>query len=289
MKSLRNYSNIQHYLNDIVQFYRHPENYAKVLVLVEGSKDEYLYKNFFDDSTTFIKAVEGSRNLEQLDKILLRDHTEIKCIIIEDSDFNNLDHYKTPIDGNTFYTEGHDLEMSCLMSTECASKFCSDIKTNIHLLSSVFEDLLLLSYYRWYNEKYGCHNDFSEVNEDIPCLTPEEIKDYSVLSTKVQTNDTRDDSGHLLRAIEIKEAVLNNFISDNASAKENSYNLCNGHDFLRRIIYYIQLGNFCNITTERRLFDTIKDNYSLANFLSTSLATNIGQWEEINGITLLKK
>lgn len=286
MKSLRNCTNWHDTLDDLLKFYRHPANYGKLLILVEGARDEYFYKQYFDGKYTFVKQTEGSKNMEDIDKILLTKYKEIKCIIIEDSDFNNLDHFKAPIDSNTFYTDAHDLEMSCLLSERCKISFFKHLGLDINTELVIFEDLQLLSYCRWYNEMNGCHNDFTKISENISSYSSEEMKNFTSIYSSVMKHDVKDSKGRHLNTQPIEEKTLNNFISDREVKGKMQYDLHNGHDFLGRIIHYMK-GKDGEEIKENTLFGILKDCYTSDDFKSSNLVKKLNEWSRNYNIKLM--
>ena len=263
---------------DVAQLYQtlysisgHPIEQKRRLLLVEGPDDKKFYEQYVITGVPIFFSTQGCENMNALVDLLHKDNTPF--LAIQDSDFYYLDGNKQK-KKDLFYTDKHDWEMTALANYRVfitfMSKYGLKYKDVKRILVDSLKDLEYLSYYKWYNVRYSCNNDFVNINAAIQIASTNDLGDYAYLTSLIPGGWRK------RRLITIQKAVLPNYI---LSQKLNGieYQLITGHHLLDRFLFYLAAMGI-RMTSRGISRDLIKSVYD-DEFKKTNLYKQIKRWE----------
>lgn len=269
------------YGEDVTQLYHtlysvsgHPVEQTRRIVLVEGTDDKKFYGQFAKVGVPIFFATHGCDNMNALVDLLHRDKTPF--LAIQDSDFYRLDGVKKKMQ-DLYYTDKHDWEMTALGDFRTLisfmSKFCIHYRAAKKVLVDSFKDLEYLSYYKWYNVRNKCRNDFEAINASVLTASSAELGDYSYLTKLIP------DYWRGSRKVVIQQAVLRNYILT-YKTKGIEFQLVTGHHLLDRFIFY--LTTMGRIYSSKSISKELMKSVTIDEFKKTNLYKEIKQWEAKN-------
>ena len=245
-------------------------------MLVEAKDDREFYYKFFQDSNSEIKTSGGCGAFRKVYNCL---QGKIKNIAIKDSDFARLCHI-FPTEDNIFYADAHDYEMMCLKNESTRQEIFENlaITYNEDLWKQIFQELNILSYFKWYN--YCEHLKYNFKTFSVEGLSSEQLKDFEYIHTQIlpKSNPNR-----IITANDIES-----FQRDHSPCCE--YELTNGHDFIKRFCHHLKAGNLTHRQeNENSIRNRLHPCFRLEAFVQTQLYQDILDWENANGSNILKR
>ena len=193
---------------------------GKTLLLVENNNDKKCYFKLFNSDHVDIQTTEGCNNMRRLFAAIQL--TGVPNFAIQDNDFARVCG-NVPPEKNYFITDYHDHEMMCLANEEVMKAMFIN-KTTVYdqaLVDEVFDDLKMLSHYKWYN--YYFHTNINFKSYNVRGKTKADLCSFSTINKDVMSK-----SPNCHTAIE--ENDLTSFVAEQPWI--HRFELTNGHDFL---------------------------------------------------------
>jgi hypothetical protein len=275
-------------------------NYTGHYLLVEGIKDSKLYSKFFDSSTTRIKETFGCEKLKEVYEIL-DSRGFLRKLGILDKDFHQLTN--TLISKNDiFYTDDHDIEIMIVKTDalenvikmyadkEKIEKFEKKKKNTIR--NEIFSLCDNIGYLKLANQKHNLGLVFKPKTPDGNTIKYNDfISDKLVFEGKIKLiqsviNFSNNKSSKIKNRTEIEAKY-----DLESKTQYNSDLLSNGHDFSN--ILFLCLKKTLRSTSKMIRDGNCVENslilaYEYEEFKSTQLYTSILNWQNTNGLKLLK-
>jgi len=263
-----------HSVANIVRMTRAVRPRASAL-LVEGSKDVRVYRNFTDEHACDVVPSEGRKNaLGAL--ALLRKSGESGVLVITDADFSVL--FGTQInDPDVVVTDGHDLECMLVQSPALTkllieydlapSQFAPDLAVSLAMAVQPLGYLRLAAF------KFRLQLDFKAIDFRVfttPGLTPG-LDANALVNEVVQKN----------RPCGRTAAELQRMMSHLVNAAHDPWVVACGHDItalLALLLSRVVKREVPPSTVERQM----RLSYEAAHFKSTRLYAHIQGWEQRN-------
>lgn len=147
-------SGLKEKITEIIEMSNHEVNEGKIFIIVEGSDDEKIFRNFLDDQKVVFYVARNCLHVVELIRSLnTNQNFKDKLIGVKDADFDHILHRSYPDLDNLFLTDYHDIEMTILSKDfEDFLKAEYKIPSTTPLIKVVAEALRTLSYLRLYNE-----------------------------------------------------------------------------------------------------------------------------------------
>jgi hypothetical protein len=244
-------------------------------LLVEGSKDVRVYRNFADEQACDVFPAEGRKNaLGAL--TLLRKSGAGGVLVIADADFSALSGTQAG-DQDVVVTDGHDLECMLVRSPAlakllieydlAASQFGPDLGDRLA------KAVQPLGYLRFASLRFGLQLDFKSIDFEAfinPGLAPD-LNGDALVSEVVRKN----------RSFGRTESELRQMMRDLADAVHDPWMVACGHDMTALLALLLSRRSQHMIapsTVERQL----RLSYEAAHFKLTRLCTCIQEWERCN-------
>jgi len=152
------------------------------------------------------------------------------------------------------------------------------ITYNEDLWKQIFQELNILSYFKWYN--YCEHLKYNFKTFSVEGLSSEQLKDFEYIHTQIlpKSNPNR-----IITANDIES-----FQRDHSPCCE--YELTNGHDFIKRFCHHLKAGNLTHRQeNENSIRNRLHPCFRLEAFVQTQLYQDISDWENANGSNILKR
>lgn len=239
---------------------------GKTLLLVENKNDRRCYFKLFNPDYVEIQTTEGCNNMHRLfDAIQV---TGVPNFAIQDSDFARVCG-KEPAEANYFLTDYHDHEMMSLVNEEVMKALFVNKATAYDeaVVDEVFNDLALLSQYKWYN--YHHHTNVNFKGYKVRGKNKADLCSFGAINGEVMPQ-----SPNCLVAI--TEADVTSFVA--AQPQIDRFELTNGHDFVDLMAQRIgERIHEANLRTED-LRIIMYANYVSALFMRTNLYRVINKW-----------
>ena len=263
----------------------------KVVVWVEGN-DWKLYHRFFNANMVDKQGRKGGHTchsaIESYEEFK-RQYPSRLAIVIKDADFMRLNGDATDYNPDIFYADCHDHEMMCVYQEKVREVLLSNFMVKGSESASfnrIFEELILLSYFKWYNFNNECAYDFERLGNLFE-MSPGFFQDLSamenVLYVRTSSERKKNNVKEPLKRIDLNE--LSDFIKSRPSP--DCYEITNGHDFYNRINYYLQKIDKSNVRSEDTLKDTIYAAFSFV-FKNNKLYARLNSWCDSNKTYILK-
>ena len=276
--------NIQDKYDNLYLSLKNRSDYRKVLVLIEGPDDLYIYGFLLDPNkvildencsvqsgcATVLNMLRAINNRPFVIKKKL-----VKHLAILDADFgrvlNNLD-----TDENLVYTDYHDNEMMALHSSHAIENvyYSFDVSDSDALTDAdgLFDELALLTKFRWHNAESSLGANFKRL--DLQHFTNEQLHNIADL---VRTINSRSKDSHATAE------GLTRFVSTHKIDKDNQYEVTNGHDYVSRLATLLKNKYRCQQSdkiVERHLQAQLTSN----NFHTTPMCQRIHEWERSHDV-----
>ena len=216
----RSKNKIEERANRIKMEWDTPAFDGKMLLLVENKNDRRCYFKLFNPNHVEIQTTEGCNNMKRLFTAIQM--TGVPNFAIQDSDFARVCGSPLPKE-NYFITDRHDHEMMCLENEEVMKALFSNKATvyDQSIVEEVFDDLIVLSQYKWYN--YYHHLNINFKGYKVRGHTKADLCSFSAINGEVMPQSP---NCH----VAIKEADVTTFVA--GQPKIDRFELTNGHDFV---------------------------------------------------------
>lgn len=239
---------------------------GKILLLVENKNDRRCYFKLFNPDHVEIQTTEGCNNMRHLFAAIQM--TGVPNFAIQDSDFSRVCG-KEPPEDNYFITDYHDHEMMCLAEEDVMKALFVNKATAYDkvMVDEVFDDLTLLSQYKWFN--YYHHSNVNFSGYKVRGRSKSDLCSFSSINAEVMPQSP---NCH----VSIKEADVTTFV--NGQPQIDRFELTNGHDFVDLLAQRIgEKTKEANLRTED-LRIIMYANFVSAMFRRTNLYRDICNW-----------
>lgn len=255
--------------NELYLDVTHPNNKDKVYIFVEGDSDIRLFRKIFHPNNCKIESIPGGN---QKVEDATRDIGEKYPLVfgIRDADFLNLAEDKYAQE-NIFLTDTHDIEMFQIASHRVFATILQEFTYALPdehsgIKKNLLEILDELSYLKWVNAIEDYEFSFRNVGyHDLISLEQMKFdisKYFERLMSKSLNAKIRD------------FAIVSKKIDELRNREPDRLNLCNGHDFLKILVQFInklnvRKTNECEIESALRIAFTIEDWKESKTYLDT--------------------
>ena len=252
--------------NSIKMQWNSPAFDGKTLLLVEYDADKKCYFKLFNHDNVEIRTTTGCNSMKHLFDAI--QPLGIPNFAIQDSDFARLCG-KEPAEANYFITDYHDHEMMCLCDEDIMKALFENmaIAYDEVLVSSTFDDLKMLSYFKWYN--YHMH-----LNVNFKGYKPRGKARVDLRSFDAIYSDVMPQSPKCSTAI--TEADIMAFVSTQTS--HSFFEITNGHDFLDVLSQGIEAKYHIHNLRKEDLQTVIYASFTFNRFIKTQLYHEIYSW-----------
>ena len=239
---------------------------GKMLLLVENKNDRSCYFKLFNPDHVEIQTTEGCNNMRRLFAAI--QVTGVPNFAIQDSDFARVCGNEPPED-NYFITDYHDHEMMSLANEEVMEALFVN-KATVYdkaMVDEVFNDLTILSHYKWYN--YCHHTNVNFSGYKVRGRSKADLCSFCAINGEVMPQSP---NCHVV----IKEADVTSFVA--GQPQIDRFELTNGHDFVELLAQRIgEKIHETNLRTDE-LRIIMYANYVSALFMRTNLYQSISNW-----------
>ncbi len=248
----------------------------KTLMLVEYDNDRRFYYKFFNHNTVEIRTTTGCNSMKRLFDCI--QPYKIPNFAIQDSDFSRVCGY-APTEVNYFITDFHDHEMMCLNDAEVIKTLFENlaIEYDESLISSTFEDLEMLSYFKWYNYYYHLNVNFRGYK--TRGKSKDELRSFEEIYNVVKPQSPK------CKKETITMSDIITFVSTQKAV--NAYEITNGHDFLDVLSQRISEKYKIHDLNQERLRPYLYACFTFDRFKITQLFFEINNWAGDNTLMIL--
>lgn len=210
------------------------------------------------------------------------------AIVIKDADFMRANGIPTDNHPDIFYADCHDHEMMCIYQDKVKEALLGNLMIENQkdtFFTKIFDELLLLSYFQWYN--YNNHSGYNFARlatlvdyDDSFFKNPSKIEDE--VHRRTTTSRNKKGITEPLPHIDLKD--YDDFVK--AHPDPGIYEITNGHNFYNRINYYLQM-----VDNRKRSEDSLKETiYAAFSFVfkNTVLYSRLSDWCNRNNTHILK-
>ncbi len=262
-------------INELRLTISHPNSEGLAFVLVEGDTDIRLFRKLFDLESCKVERIPGGNTKVEDCVEELLNRTAL-VIGIRDADFihlNNIDYTKR----NIFLTDLHDIEMTLVAESEVFSAIIfefTNIKENKHdsIRNDIMSYIEKISLLKWLDSKERLGLKFKEVGfQDLLAFSGTTL-DFSAYFRRLVSKSPNAVSTDFDNIVEkIEKLKLQN---------PDSYQLCNGHDFMKSLAAFLrQKGNGKSISDDI-LASIFRTNYRQDFYRNTTLFRQTKEWSE---------
>lgn len=252
-------------------------------VIVEAEADVYVYGKFMLPDTTVVKTSvddfghKGYRNVEHI-VCEIRNECPVAHIIgIRDADYSRYDPTSAKTD-NVFLTDYRDLEMLLLKS----DTVLQSLKDWVPDFGNVFPQCVSVcrhfGYMRICNAIYGLFVKFRE-------LRVSKFWDFGIQSVIADWQRRSTDKFIELAGSGLTVDGFKAFVIEKDLENEDSHHVCQGHDLIS--LLSLSLKNV-KVYSEQAIMQRMMDSYGIDDFRKTQLYADILEWQDGEGVTVLK-
>ncbi len=267
-------------LNELNLDIRHPNSRGKVFVILEGESDVKLYRKLFHEDNCKVERIPGAKiKVEECVQTLIPTYSLI--IGIRDADFTHLN--QNPYNKvNVFLTDFHDMEMMLVSTDKLFSSLLFDHTNLTKDQHSVIRNNLLsviepIGYLKWLNELEELGLNFEPGFNDLLSFASWSINFDSYISRVLgkSLNPKITDRTVILQKIEVLK-----------SKTPDIYQLCNGHDFFKALLQYINLQHNATKVNSENIASACRMVYNETYYQTTELYQNTKQWADDNNCVI---
>lgn len=257
---------IEENVNSIRQQWNTPAFDGKMLLLVENIDDRKCYYKLFNSAKVEIRTAKGCNSMRKL--YLAIQSTGIPNFAIQDGDFARVCE-RVPTEDNYFLTDRHDHEMMCLEKEDILKALFLNqaIDYDPVLIDDIFDDLKLISHYKWYNFKYRLKVKFKGYNPRDKSKV--ELHSFDAINATVMRMSPNCTST-------ITKTDVDAFVCSQPA--QDRFEITNGHDFLDLLAQGIgeKIGSPSLKTDDLRI--VMYANFTPERFRQTQLYNSIRIW-----------
>ena len=275
-------SAVDYKFNEICNLIDHPAHADKCILLVEGADDLDLYFKFFDPLQVKICISNGKGFLEELfTRLKEKDYL---FFAIRDADFSRLDNEKIG-DENFFLTDCHDLEMMCFKHIKSQQSFFENnaVPYDPNVILSVFSQLKVLSYLRWFNLHQDLGLNFNAFSPAGKRLEDLQSVRYLIEATLL------DKKKKLLMEGCIEDVISAYHAFTSSKNNADNYEVTNGHDFISKLSEELKTRSSSQHIHNYRLNVFVKcllTGFTFDLFKETRMYAQIKDWSNAVGRSL---
>jgi hypothetical protein len=266
-------------------------SFKGAILIVEGDKDESLFRKFTDNSSCNIIIAYGKEKVLAAMEILNKDN-KTGILGFVDADFWRLEEYVHGIP-NILTSDLNDTESMIISSSafeRVVKEYCSDAKVAkiSDLRSFLFERAATIGILRFASRKFSLNLSFQSL--DYGKITAKNCIDINI-NTLVRhvsqlTVESRKEKGIAEKVPPDKEIIekCNEIVEATKSISDMTL-LCCGHDLmglfavgLRRLLASLTAA----VAEHENVEKIFRLAYDTADFLTTSLANAMLEWEKSN-------
>lgn len=276
--------NIQDKYDNLYLSLKNKNDYRKVLVLIEGPDDLYMYGLLLNPTRVVLEEHCSIQSgcatvMDMLKKInhkpFFIKKRKISYLAILDADFNRvLDNLA--LDENLIYTDYHDHEMMALHSIQAIEDVCRSLNViepeAIRDAKDIFKELALLTVFRWYNEEFSLGANFKKL--DFQHLTQEQLSDMSFLVGEINSH-----SGSSRATL----SGLRQFATTHVVSVTNQYDVTNGHDYVSRLAALLK-NKYGHQHSDKVVERHVQSQLTPNKFHTTPMCQRIHEWERNHDI-----
>lgn len=259
-------------INELRLDFMHPNTKNKVFILFEGDSDVRLYRKLYPHTNLKIEFLPSGKLF--LEKGLQELSPLFKQIIgIRDADFAHLENQKPSL-ANLFFTDYHDTEMLMVASNVTFSAILYEFSNlpqieHEQIRKKLLEALRFISYFRWYNEL----NDLEFSFEGAGLGDIFEPKTFAMDNRKYVEKVVQKSRNAKITDIN----VIVTEIAKLADENHDSFQLCNGHDFMSVLALFLKTYNQEGLS-EKRVSSHFRIAYHSSEYQQTKLHLQIHTW-----------
>ena len=260
-----------------------PAGLRVVWVVVEAEEDVKVYEKFMQSESTVVNTSEdetgrkGYANVELIVSEIKKEVPVAHIMGIRDTDYSRYkDGYEAP--ANIFLTDRRDLEMMLLEAESVKQALRAWAPTYDQAFAKCIPICRHFGYLRIYNSLRGLfvtfHDNLKTVkywddnNHDLkPNWEQESMRRFVSLAQKDCSAD-----------------AITEFVSTLSLDKEDFLDICRGHDVIP-VLSKALIRN--HIYSEANIMIKMVEAYSLDDFKTTKLYSNIKTWQTFEGVTVL--
>ncbi len=267
-------------LNELRLDISHPNSKGQVFIFVEGDSDIRLFRKLFNLNNCNVEHIPGGKvKLGECVETLLKIYPLI--IAIRDADFLNINKilYTKP---NVFITDYHDIEMLMVFETIVFETIIIEY-TNIpkekiiNTRENIIKSIEQISLLKWLNEIENLEFKFEAGFQDLISFSKEEI-DFNNYFKRIISKSPN------FKINDIQ--VILNKINQLKKQNQDSFQLCNGHDFMKAMSTFIkEHGVTVNINDET-LASAFRMVYSIEHFKKTNIYQSTKNWADTNACSI---
>jgi hypothetical protein len=266
-------------INELRLDLSHPNNRGIVFILLEGKSDVRLFRKLFNLTYCKVENIPGGKvKLEQC----VNELTSVNSLTIgiRDADFANIQN-SSELKKNIFLTDFHDMEMSLIAEDEVFSSLLfeyTSLEENQHFFirEVILTSIQKIGYLKFINETENLEFTFSPGFQDL-LLFPNADIDFQQYFARVIAKSPSAKVTDINRILEKIEILKQRNI--------DSYQINNGHDFLKAMSKYIKdIGE--NALGEESICSALRMTFTIGHFKKTKLFNNIKSWADQNGKTI---
>lgn len=260
-----------------------PNGLRVTWVIVEAEVDVCVYGKFMLPNTTVVKTSvddsghKGYRNVEHIVCKIRKECPVAHIIGIRDADYSHYDPTFTKTD-NVFLTDYRDLEMLLLKSEtvlQSLKDWAPDFENVFPKCVSVCR---YFGYMRICNTIYDLSVKFRE-------LRVSKFWDFSIQSVIADWQRRSTDKFVELVGGRLTIDDFKAFVIEKDLENEDSHHLCQGHDLVS--LLSLSLKNV-KVYSEQAIMQRMMDSYGIDDFRKTQLYADILEWQDGEGVTVLK-
>lgn len=239
---------------------------GKTLLLVEFEADERCYYKLFNHEKVEIRTTMGCNSMKRLFDAI-QPHG-IPNFAIQDSDFARVCG-RIPAEPNYFVTDWHDHEMMCLRDGDVMKDLFANlaIEYDESLICTTFEDLKMLSHFKWFNYHYHLNVNFKGYKPRGKAK--EELRSFDAIYDVVKTQSP-------CCSVTITEVDVTTFVS--SQTPQDVFEITNGHDFLDILSQGIEEKHRLHGLNREKLQPIIYACFTFERFARTQLYQDIRSW-----------
>ena len=239
---------------------------GKMLLLVEYENDKRCYFKLFNHEKVEFRTTTGCNNMKRLFEAIQA--YDIPNFAIQDSDFARVC-CKIPEEENYFVTDYHDHEMMCLSNNEIMSAVFENlaIPYDSALVSTTFDDLQMLSYFKWLN--YHSHLNVNFKGYKPRGKAKAELRSFDAIYAVVKPQSPK-------CCVTITEGDVTAFVGNQTN--RDIFEITNGHDFLDILSQNIEEKYNIHGITKESIRPIIYANFTFSRFVKTQLYHDICSW-----------
>ena len=239
---------------------------GKYLLLVENINDKKCYYKLFNSKKVEIKTTKGCNSMRRLFDAIQT--TGVPNFAIQDSDFARVCG-REPVEPNYFLADRHDHEMMCLEYDDILKSLFANqaLDYDATLVDEIFEDLKILSNFKWYNYHHRAKINFDGYK--TRGHSKGELRSFDAIYNYVKPQSPKCN-------VMVTEADVTSFV--NGQPIQNRFELTNGHDFLDQLALGIgeKIKNSNLKTEDLRL--VMYARFTWEYFVQTQLYKQICDW-----------